>query len=86
VVTLSDLQQRPVDELLGDEADLLLRTQPKVSRDRLHLPGPDVVSRLFESSDRSPQVLRSLQQLYGSGRLAHTAYLSILPVDNGIEH
>ena len=86
MVTLSDLQQRPVDELLGDEADLLLRTQPKVSRDRLHLPGPDVVSRLFESSDRSPQVLRSLQQLYGSGRLAHTGYLSILPVDQGIEH
>ena len=86
MVTLSDLQQRPVDELLGDEADLLLRTQPKVSRDRLHLPGPDVVSRMFESSDRSPQVLRSLQQLYGSGRLAHTGYLSILPVDQGIEH
>ena len=85
-MTLSDLCQRPVDELLGSEAELLLRTPPKVSRDHLHLPGPDVVSRLFASSDRSPQVLRSLQQLYGSGRLAHTGYLSILPVDQGIEH
>ena len=54
-MTLSELHQRPVDELLGDEADLLLRTPAKVSREGLHLPGPDVVSRLFESSDRSPR-------------------------------
>ena len=52
---LADLHQRPGEELLGDEADLRLRTPAKVSRERPHLPGPDVVSRLFESSDRSPR-------------------------------
>jgi class I fructose-bisphosphate aldolase len=71
---------------LGDEADNLLTYQAKVSKDLLHLPGPDFVDRIFMQSDRSPQVLRSLQQLYSTGRLANTGYLSILPVDQGIEH
>ncbi|MBW4520190.1 MAG: class I fructose-bisphosphate aldolase [Scytolyngbya sp. HA4215-MV1] len=71
---------------LGDEADDLLTYQAKVSKDLLHLPGPDFVDRIFMQSDRSPQVLRSLQQLYSTGRLANTGYLSILPVDQGIEH
>ena len=71
---------------LGDAADDLLSYQAKVPKESLHLPDPDWVSRIFSQSDRSPQVLRSLQQLYGQGRLANTGYLSILPVDQGIEH
>lgn len=74
-------------ELLGSEAEALLGYTAKgISKDRLHLPGPDFVSRVFGPSDRSPQVLRSLQALYGHGRLANTGYLSILPVDQGVEH
>nr|WP_239112812.1 class I fructose-bisphosphate aldolase [Halomicronema sp. CCY15110] len=73
-------------DYLGDEADDLLNHTAKVSKALLHLPGSDWVSRIFAQSDRNPQVLRSLQQLYGSGRLANTGYLSILPVDQGIEH
>jgi class I fructose-bisphosphate aldolase len=84
--SITDLCKRPIEELLGSEAELLLTRAPKLSREHLHLPSADVVSRSFEGSDRSPQVLRSLQQLYGHGRLANTGYLSILPVDQGIEH
>jgi len=75
-----------IESWLGDEAEDLLTHQAKVSKDLLHLPGPDWVDRIFAQTDRSPQVLRSLQQLYSSGRLANTGYLSILPVDQGIEH
>lgn len=75
-----------IESILGDEADDLLTHQAKVSKDLLHLPGPDWVDRIFAQTDRSPQVLRSLQQLYSHGRLANTGYLSILPVDQGIEH
>lgn len=71
---------------LGDEAEDLLTHQAKVPKELLHLPGPDWIDRIWAISDRSPQVLRSLQQLYSSGRLANTGYLSILPVDQGIEH
>lgn len=71
---------------LGEEAEDLLTYQAKVSKDLLHLPGPDFVDRIFAHSDRNPQVLRNLQQLYSTGRLANTGYLSILPVDQGIEH
>ncbi len=71
---------------LGDEAEDLLTYQAKVSQDLLHLPGPDFVDRIFAPSDRNPQVLRNLQLLYSTGRLANTGYLSILPVDQGIEH
>jgi len=71
---------------LGDEAESLLSHRAVVSRDLLQLPGPDFVDRCFAASDRSPQVLRSLQAIYGHGRLANTGYLSILPVDQGIEH
>jgi len=74
-------------ELLGDKAAYLLDHQCKtVPRDMLHLPGPDFVDRIFAPSDRSNRVLGSLQRLYGTGRLAGTGYLSILPVDQGIEH
>jgi len=75
-----------IESWLGDEAEDLLSHQAKISQDLLHLPGPDWVDRIFAQTDRVPQVLRSLQQLYSSGRLANTGYLSILPVDQGIEH
>lgn len=75
-----------LESLLGSEAESLLTYQAKVSQDMLHLPGGDFVDRIFRQSDRNPQVLRSLQQLYSTGRLANTGYLSILPVDQGIEH
>ncbi len=84
VATLSSPQS--LESLLGDEAENLLMYQAKVSKDLLHLPSPDWVDRIFSQSDRNPQVLRSLQQLYGTGRLANTGYMSILPVDQGIEH
>ena len=71
--------------LLGAEAEQLLTTPAKVASSRLHLPGPEAVEH-FTLSDRNPQVLRSLQQLYGHGRLGGTGYLSILPVDQGVEH
>ena len=77
---------RSIADWLGDEADSLLNHTPKIDKAQLHIPGPDWVSRIFARSDRSPQVLRSLQQLYNTGRLAGTGYLSILPVDQGIEH
>ncbi len=75
-----------IESWLGDEAEYLLNYKAKVSKDLLHLPGPDFIDRVFVQSDRNPQVLRSLQQLYSHGRLANTGYLSILPVDQGIEH
>ncbi|NDD31220.1 MAG: class I fructose-bisphosphate aldolase [Proteobacteria bacterium] len=76
-----------IEALLGEEAKgLLTHTCGTVSKDMLHLPGPDFVDRIFAHTDRSPQVMRSLQQMYNHGRLAGTGYLSILPVDQGIEH
>lgn len=74
-------------ELLGDKADNLLNHESKtISKDLLHLPGADFVDRIFMQSNRNPQVLRSLQSIYNTGRLAGTGYVSILPVDQGIEH
>ena len=76
-----------ITELLGAEAKSLLDHQCKtIDKSMLHLPGPDFVDRIWAGSDRSPQVLRSLQGLFNHGRLAGTGYLSILPVDQGIEH
>ncbi|MFP4644169.1 MAG: class I fructose-bisphosphate aldolase [Spirochaetales bacterium] len=75
-----------VKELLGNEADELLSYKAKVSKDHLHLPGPDFIDRVMADTDRSPAVLRNLQAMYGHGRLANTGYLSILPVDQGVEH
>ena len=73
--------------LLGDKADPLLKfSSPKIARNRLHVPGPDFIDRIFAASDRNNRVLVNLQRLLGSGRLAGTGYLSILPVDQGIEH
>src|SRR4051812_8501160 len=76
-----------IQGLLGDEADSLLTYVSKgVPRDDLTLPGSDIVNRVYADSDRSPQVLRNLQAMFGHGRLAGTGYVSILPVDQGIEH
>ena len=76
-----------VQSLLGDEAEQLLSFESKaISRDDLSLPGPDFIDRVFAMSDRSPQVLRNLQSLWSNGRLGGTGYVSILPVDQGIEH
>jgi len=76
-----------IQEALGNESEKLLGFKsPKISKEQLHLPSSDWVDKTFASSDRNIQTLRSLQQLYGNGRLANTGYLSILPVDQGIEH
>ena len=73
--------------LLGDQADYLLNhTSTAIPKETLHLPGPDFVDRSFAQTNRNNQVLRSLETLYGKGRLGGTGYLSILPVDQGIEH
>lgn len=73
-------------EMLGDEADSLLSYKAKFPKDKLHLPGPDFVDRIFSHSDRNNNVLRNLQWLFSNGRLGGTGYVSILPVDQGIEH
>jgi len=74
-------------ELLGEKAEYLLDfNTPKIAKERLHLPGPDWVDRMFINSDRNNQVLASLAWMYNHGRLSGTGYLSILPVDQGIEH
>ncbi|MDA1008387.1 MAG: class I fructose-bisphosphate aldolase [Planctomycetota bacterium] len=75
-----------IAKLLGADADSLLNHKAKVSRDLLQLPGADFIDRVWTMSDRSPQVLVNLSRLYGHGRLAKTGYVSILPVDQGIEH
>jgi len=76
-----------IQSLLGSDAESLLTHESKgIPKDDLTLPGPDFVDRVFATSDRTPQVLRSLQSLYDHGRLGGTGYTSILPVDQGIEH
>ncbi len=76
-----------IGEILGDKADYLLgHTCTTIDKDRLHLPGADFVERVVRDSDRPVPVLKSLQAMYDHGRLGGTGYLSILPVDQGIEH
>jgi len=76
-----------IEKLLADSAKGLLEHKCKtVAKERIHLPGPDFVDRIFAPTDRNSQVLRSLQALFHSGRLAGSGYVSILPVDQGIEH
>jgi len=77
---------KTVDILGANGESLLNHTCNTISKDMLHLPGGDFVDRCFGPSNRSPQVLRSLQALYGNGRLANSGDVSILPVDQGIEH
>jgi class I fructose-bisphosphate aldolase len=82
---MADFQK--IQSLLGSEAEGLLGHQSQtISRESLHLPGPDFVDRICKESNRTNQVLRSMQALYGHGNLGGTGYLSILPVDQGIEH
>jgi fructose-bisphosphate aldolase, class I len=76
-----------IETILGAEAEALLHHECQtISKDQLHLPGPDFVDRTLALSDRSPRVMGALQQLFSGGRLAGTGYVSILPVDQGIEH
>ncbi|MBG81627.1 MAG: fructose-bisphosphate aldolase [Phycisphaerae bacterium] len=75
-----------VMKLLGDDAKSLLDHKAIFDKELLHLPGPDFVTRCWKDSDRNPQALRSLESIYSHGRLGGTGYLSILPVDQGIEH
>ena len=76
-----------IQKMLGDEAETLLSHVCRgIPKERLHVPGPDFIDRVVTASDRKPGVLRNLAALYGHGRLAGTGYLSILPVDQGVEH
>src|SRR4051812_2545171 len=76
-----------IAQYLGDKADLLLNFKnPKIARERLHLPGPDFVDRIFAVTDRNNRVLGNLQRIFRHGRLGGSGYVSILPVDQGIEH
>lgn len=76
-----------IEELLGSEAEYLLAHESKtISKDNLYLPGPSQIDDIWTLTNRNPQVLRSLGAIYGNGRLGGTGYLSILPVDQGIEH
>src|SRR6266850_8312600 len=78
---------KSVTQMLGDKAEHLLKfNQPKIPKEKLHLPGPDAVDRLYSVSDRNNRVLVNLQRMLAHGRLGGTGYLSILPVDQGIEH
>ncbi len=75
-----------IAEMLGAEAEGLLTYQPRIAKESLHLPGPDYVDRVFSQMDRSPVVMRNYQSILNNGRLSGTGYVSILPVDQGIEH
>lgn len=76
-----------VEHLLGERAEYFLGfSNPKIPRQRLHLPGPDTVDRIYRPSDRNNRVLVNLQRIFSHGRLAGTGFVSILPVDQGIEH
>src|SRR5579864_152046 len=76
-----------IETYLGAKAESLLGFKsPKIAKERLHLPGPDFVDRIYSASDRNVRVLTNLQRMFGHGRLKNTGYLSILPVDQGIEH
>jgi class I fructose-bisphosphate aldolase len=76
-----------IEQLLGAKAESLLGFKnPKIAKDRLHIPGPDFIDRIYAASDRNLRVLNNLHRLFFNGRLSGTGYVSILPVDQGIEH
>jgi len=75
-----------IEQLLGADKDLLAYECKGISKSRLYLPGPDFIDRVVSQSDRPPAVLRSLNWIFNTGRLTGTGYVSILPVDQGIEH
>ncbi len=80
------MNSKEIKSLLGAEYDQLVSVKPKVAKSTLYIPGPDVVDQIFLYTNRSQRVLNNLQRIYGHGRLANTGYVSILPVDQGIEH
>src|SRR5258707_13211180 len=81
------MSKTKITELLGKDAESLLTHKSKtISKSQLHLPGPDFVDKIFCQSNRSTQTLRNLQTLFDNGRLGKTGFLSILPIDQGIEH
>jgi len=81
------MSKNKTSELLGKDAESLLTHKSKtIDKSQLHLPGADFVDRIFAQSNRNPQTLRSLQTIFGNGRLGGTGYVSILPIDQGIEH
>ncbi|HEY0723891.1 MAG TPA: class I fructose-bisphosphate aldolase, partial [Pyrinomonadaceae bacterium] len=75
-----------IESILGDDASLLRHECKTIAKEQLHLPGPDFIDRVVAISDRSKQVMSNLQTMFGTGRLGKSGYLSILPVDQGIEH
>ncbi len=75
-----------IEQYLGEEKSLLSYTCKGIPKERLHLPGADFIDRVVSQSDRTPPVLRSLNWMFNTGRMAGSGYLSILPVDQGIEH
>jgi class I fructose-bisphosphate aldolase len=84
---MATIVQTTIQNHLGASAETLLGFHsPKIAKERLHLPGPDFIDRVWAASDRNIRVLTNLQQLFEHGRLGKTGYLSILPVDQGIEH
>ncbi|MCW3010163.1 MAG: class fructose-bisphosphate aldolase [Solirubrobacterales bacterium] len=85
-MTTAEMSSTRLEELLGADADLLTHECRTIGSEQLHLPGPDFVDRIWADSDRNPQTLGKLNWLANSGRLAGTGYVSILPVDQGIEH
>lgn len=87
VTATPDIKVDKIAEYLGDDADYYLsHTSTSIPKEDLALPGPDFTERIWMQSDRTPQTIRSLQQIYDHGRLGGTGYVSILPVDQGIEH
>ena len=87
MATAATTKMKTIQEYLGPKAEYLLAfSTPKISRERLHLPGPDFVDRLYSGSDRNNRVLVNLERIFQHGRLGGSGYLSILPVDQGVEH
>ncbi len=86
MATVSSTAASSIEAILGPDASLLRHECKTIPKEQLHLPGPDFIDRIFSATDRSPRVLGSLQQLFNTGRLRGTGYVSILPVDQGIEH
>src|SRR5712691_2232442 len=86
MATMTTLGVGRIEEILGGESNLLEHQCKTIPKESLHLPGPDFVDRVFTSTDRPTRVLTSLQALLSHGRLAGSGYVSILPVDQGIEH
>ncbi|MGE0392868.1 MAG: class I fructose-bisphosphate aldolase [Vicinamibacterales bacterium] len=85
-MTVAPASSVDIESILGSDASLLTHQSKTIPASRLHLPGPDFIERVFTPTDRSPRVLGGLQSLFDHGRLGGTGYVSILPVDQGIEH